>query len=372
MKKLNFFLWSLLVSLLVTTFACDESSSDATTEDGYGADFTSTLETYVDNVVLTTYSAMKERAWDLNVATETYAGSPDQDNLDAVCSAWRATRIPWEQSEGFLYGPAALLSLDPSLDSWPLDKSQIDNILSSNQTISMDIIASANVHGFHTIEYLIFEDGNPRVYSDLSDKQIEYLRVAVEYLRDDCLKLWSSWNGEDGITGRDLERLEELEFEPSYNFAYQFKNAGKSGSSFVSQDDAIDQIIDGCIDIASEVGSQKIGGPNASGDVLDVESWYSWNSIDDYANNIISIRNSYFGGSGLTSAATNSLSAYVKAKDADLDAQVIAAVNEAYTAINSGMDRPFRNNLTGDKVDAAMEACADLETILEKIKSLRD
>jgi uncharacterized iron-regulated protein len=369
--KLALKTFTLLMAVLLMS-SCDESSNpDSEADDGYGMDFTETLKTYVDDVVLATYADMKEKAWVIFEATEALTDNPTQNNLDAVCAAWRATRIPWEQSEGFLYGPAALLSLDPSLDSWPLDKTQIDNILSTNAVIAYDVIASSNVHGFHTIEYLIFEDGNPRAISDVSDKQLEYLAVAVEYLRDDCLKLWSSWNGEEGISGRDLETLEDIEFEPSYNFASQFKNAGKAGSSFISQDDAIDQIIDGCMDIVSEVGSQKIGGPNASGEVLDVESWYSWNSIDDYANNILSIRNSYYGGNGRSTAESNSLSAYVKSKDESLDNSVSAAINAAYTAINNGMERPFRNNLTGAKVDEAINACANLERILEEIKGLK-
>ncbi|MCA1745081.1 MAG: hypothetical protein LC643_05135 [Bacteroidales bacterium] len=369
--KLTLTTLTLLIAALFMS-SCDESSNpDSGADDGYGMDFTGTLETYVDDVVLATYTDMKEKAWDLFDATETLTGNATQNNLEAVCAAWRATRIPWEQSEGFLYGPAALLSLDPSLDSWPLDKTQIDNILNTNAEITSDVIASSNVHGFHTIEYLIFEDGNPRAISELSDKQLEYLTVAVEYLRDDCLKLWSSWMGVEGISGRDLETLEDIEFEASYNFATQFKNAGKAGSSFISQDDAIDQIIDGCMDIVSEVGAQKIGGPNASGEVLDVESWYSWNSIDDYANNILSIRNSYFGGNGRTTASSNSLSAFVKSKDENLDNSVKAAIDDAYTAINNGMERPFRNNLTGAKVDAAINACADLEGILEEIKALK-
>lgn len=390
MKKINFYLWSVLAIFALAFISCDESSDNKEGDIGYGYDFTKPLNTYVDGVVLPTYADMKEKCWALHTAVEAFDNAPGQDNLNAVCAAWRTARIPWEQSEGFLFGPAEQLSLDPSLDSWPLDKGQIDVILNSNINIDENSIASSNVHGFHTIEYLIFSGENqvadanglnsPKDYKTINERQRAYLVAATEFLRNDCIKLWAAWHGSEGITGRDAEVIEDIEFSPdTYNFAYKFKNAGLAGSTFASQDDAIDQIIDGCSDIANEVGAQKIGGPNGLAKdkkedqaVLEVESWYSWNSIDDYANNVVSIRSSYFGGIGKTSTnpSANSISAFVKTKNASLDAEVTASIDKAYNAITS-MTRPFRNNLTGPKVDAAMKACSELDETLQKIKTLR-
>lgn len=58
--------------------------------------------------------------------------------------------------------------------------------------------------------------------------------------------------------------------------------------------------------------------------MLQVESWYSWNSITDYSDNIISIKNGYAGRRGAIGdpADANSISAYVKSQDADLDARM--------------------------------------------------
>jgi putative iron-regulated protein len=377
--KQNKFILSLAVIFAGLVFnSCDESGSEGT-EDGYGYEFEDVISTYIDDVVLDTYTDMKDKATALYNAVKAYEANPSIGLVD-VASAWRAMRIPWEQSEGFLFGPAALLSLDPSLDSWPLDKTQIQSIIDSNIEISKDAIASSNVHGFHTIEYLIFRDGEPRT-TTLSERELQYLVVATEYLRNDTYTLWANWVGEENVTDENvLTAFEENEIEVMYNFSAQFKKAGTAGSVFLSESDAIDQIVDGCIDIASEVGAQKIGGPNATaieGDleqaVLDVESWYSWNSIDDYANNIVSIRNSYFGGRGKTAAnaSANSLSAFVKSKNTALDTEITTSIEVAYEAIKA-MNHPFRNNLTGAKVDAAIDACGDLELTLAKIKALKD
>ena len=63
-----------------------------------------------------------------------------------------------------------------------------------------------------------------------------------------------------------------------------------------------------------------------------VESWYSWHSRDDYSNNILSVRNSYFG-SLTTEIADASMSALVESLDPGLDARMKAAVDAAYNAI---------------------------------------
>jgi len=378
MKKNKLFLALSLLCMGAVLAGCDDSKTEAT-EDGYGYEFTGVINTYVDDVVLNTYTDMKDKATALYLAVKAYEANPSI-GLTNVCTAWRAMRIPWEQSEGFLFGPAAKLSLDPSLDSWPLDKTQLQSIIDSNIALTKDAIASSNVHGFHTIEYLIFKDGSPKTTA-LSARELSYLTVATEYLRNDTYELWANWIGKENITDKTvLAALEENETEIQYYFSEQFRKAGSAGSLYISKSDAIDQIIDGCIDIASEVGSQKIGGPNATakkGDleqaVLDVESWYSWNSIDDYANNIVSIRNSYFGGRNKTAAtaSTNSISAFVKSKNTALDTEITNSIETTINAINS-MDRPFRNNLTGAKVDAAINACSSLELTLGKIKALKN
>jgi uncharacterized iron-regulated protein len=232
------------------------------------------------------------------------------------------------------------------------------------------------------VEYLVFEGGNPKTTA-LSERQVEYLVAATEYLRNDTYQLYANWIGADNMSDEVAEALEEAEIEVQYNFSSQFHNAGKAGSIFLSQSDAIDQIVEGMHEIVSEVGSQKIGGPyntaktNYNQAVLEVESWYSYNSLDDYMNNIVSIRNSYFGGNGKTAAtaSVNSISAFVKSKSTALDTEVTNAIEKAYNAIAGITPKPFRNAIEGgnnSSIDAAMNACRDLEDTLWKIKALKN
>lgn len=145
---------------------------------------------------------------------------------------------------------------------------------------------------------------------------------------------------------------------------------------FKSQDalESFDQIVEGCKDIANEVGEAKIGDPlnyweaaQYTKAVLAVESWYSWHSRDDYSNNILSIRNSYYGSLD-GSVAETSISALVKAVDADLDTKVVDAINNAYNKILA-IPQPFRNNINSDEAKAAQSACAELNETLSSLKA---
>ncbi len=135
----------------------------------------------------------------------------------------------------------------------------------------------------------------------------------------------------------------------------------------------VEQIIDGCVDIANEVGVAKIGDPydlynegKTTEALYAVESWYSWHSIDDYSNNILSIRNSYYGTRNGKIAAS-SLATLIAGNNASLDQQVREAITAAYDAIRA-IPAPFRNNIGAPEVTVAMEACADLVEVLESLK----
>ena len=213
----------------------------------------------------------------------------------------------------------------------------------------------------------------------MTPEWINYATAVSSELLDDCVGLWASWNGPSGIPDEDWNRIGRDFFSKNTivgadGYAQYMRTASEGNDKFTSGVDAIRTIlVDGFANISNEVGSSKIGNPNSlalSGQtneaVLQVESWYSWNSITDYSDNIISIKNGYAGRRGAIGdpADANSISAYVKSQDADLDARMTAAIDGAYNAIKS-MQAPFRNNLTGSKVDAAITACSDLTELTE-------
>lgn len=386
MKNLNYLVMGLMVSTLGLNVACDDENDNINGEgNGDGnvtieEPFTDILETYVDKTVLSTYSEMKDRAWILFEKVSQFKTDGTQTSLDAACEAWRNTREPWEKSEAFLFGPADFNRLDPMLDSWPLDEPQIRSVLEGNSDLSDGGILGENVRGFHTLEYLLFENGEERNAADITERQKDYMYIVAQLLRNDCIQLWAGWHGTDGISEKDQEVIDEFEISmpsPESGYAFEFKNAGKKGSRIMSQSNAIEQIVDGCMDIAGEVSEQKIGTPfhlvltDPQAALYQVESWYSWNSLIDYENNIISIENSYFGGIQGNRGA--SLSEFIREKDSALDQEITNAIQTARNEIHK-IVAPFRNSLKTDReqIEKAINACAVLSSSLEKIKRYLD
>lgn len=175
------------------------------------------------------------------------------------------------------------------------------------------------------------------------------------------------------LLARDSEDLYDswtVSYEGGTAFADQFRNPS-SASAYKSYVDCVDQIIEGCSDIASEVGDAKIGDPYnlfVSGKTTEalyaVESWYSWHSREDYQNNIYSVRNSYYGSTD-GKVAEHSLCNLVKSVNSALNDKLVAAINGAASAIYA-IPQPFRNNINSGEASAAMEACGELYNLLDK------
>lgn len=128
---------------------------------------------YVDVVVLPTYKDLADANATLHTAVQALAASPSNATFEAAAIAWMAARQPWEMSEAFLFGPVDELGLDPNMDSWPLDQDAIKNVLRSGDFSSLDwsgeyneenegIADAQSIRGFHTLEFLLFKNGQPR------------------------------------------------------------------------------------------------------------------------------------------------------------------------------------------------------------------
>lgn len=149
-------------------------------------------------------------------------------------------------------------------------------------------------------------------------------------------------------------------------YADEFKN--KKGS-YKSYNDCLAEIINGCADISNEVGTAKIGEPRDLWEkgkyteaVYAVESWYSYHSIDDYTNNLYSIRNA-FNGSRTSAEAAYSIASYLKKNDEALYTTIKNDISNAITKVSS-MVAPFRSHIGNKSVVEAMEACATLNADL--------
>jgi predicted lipoprotein len=381
---------SLLAIVTITGVAvfssCSKDNETSKTSDEQKAQ---TITQYVDSVVIETYKSLADESIVLYAACSALQANPTQANIDAACSAWIAARKYWEQSEAFLFGAASDYNIDPHIDSWPLDKSQLDLALKNATLIANMTQYGCNfagfstlgygLLGFHTIEYMIFRDGTSRklnggtdsdgnTYNALSSTELIYCKAVAEDLRNQCIRLEASWAGVDNVSSEKQSVLSDAELEPSMNYGESMKTAGETGNVlYKSQIAAFVQIVQGAADISDEVGNTKITDPVNSGNVLDVESWYSWNSSTDFADNIRSVQHAYLGSTS-GKASTYSVSNHIKSLDTQLDKDVQAAITKAITQIEA-IPWPFRNHLTHADTDSAKVAC---NTLLNKLNEVTE
>lgn len=335
---------------------------------------TAIITQYVNAVVVPTYKSLADEANNLAALCEQLRQDPTQSKVNECCQTWIKARKYWELSEAFLYGAAADYNIDPHIDSWPLQKSQLDNILANSALITAldeegagaDAFATLGygLLGFHAVEYVLFRDGAARNVNDISEAELIYNAAVAQDLANQTVRLEASWAGMDNITSAKQKQLEEFELEPSFNYGENMKNAGMTGNTlYKTQLAAMEQILTGASDISDEVGNTKITDPVNSGNVLDVESWYSWNSIADFTDNIRSVRNAYYGSLD-GSVNSNSMAAYVNKINATLDNNVRTAIDNALNEV-SGMPAPFRNHLSKSETQKAVDACNALLDALD-------
>ncbi|MBR4563749.1 MAG: hypothetical protein IKO26_04785 [Paludibacteraceae bacterium] len=371
---------ALCAACITAMSACKGGSGTEVTSDKEEA-LQRAMTPYVNNTVIATYSAMADEGLMLlgqcgQILAKVDAGEDYSALMAEAGTTWRAMRKYWEQSEAFLYGPAAGHTIDPHIDSWPLDFNAM-NALLHNEAQMAQIEAEGGAYvgdklgyalkGFHAAEYLLFESveqggraiGTGKTHAaNLTRPEAVYLLGIVEDLAQQSILLEYAWAGE--VSEAKMKLLEEGEvdlFED--NYGSQMINAGKPGSTYVTYQAAAEEIIAGCVDIAGEVADVKMGNPYSTKDPDYLESPYSCTSTIDFADNIRSIQHAYCGAQAGDYAVSN----YVYRHDADLDARVRKAIDDAIAAIEAIED--FEHNPTDAKVGAAIDKVKELEEVLD-------
>ncbi len=336
---------ALCCALAIAFVSC--SKDDATGPSNNEFDAGSVLTNAADNVITKTYSDLDQRAAALMTAIEQFRTSPSQTTLNAARTAWRETRRPWEMSEGFLFGPVDTKGLDPALDSWPVNTVDLDAVLAGSQQLTKEYIdgLEGTLKGFHTIEYLLFgTDGNKQT-SSFTQREFDYLEALAASLHGTTTELHTSWAAAGD------------------NFGVNLRNAGQTSSIYPSQKAAIEELVQGILAIADEVGNGKINDPFVQQDVTLEESRFSNNSKADFQDNIRSIQHIYTGDYTQNGAG---LDDYVSMKNAALDTRVKSEINAAIAAI-AAIPGTFTTAITEerDAVEAAQEAVRKLQQTIE-------
>ena len=217
------------------------------------------IKTYSD-IALAKYEDSLTTAQTLDKAVDTLIAKPSADTLNAARDAWRAARIPYQQTEVYRFGNPIVDDWEGRVNAWPLDEGLIDYVDKSygtesdenslytanviaNKTIKIDgkeIDASkltpeflsgtlqeagdieANVAtGYHAIEFLLWGQdlhgtgpgAGERPYTDYDtanctggncDRRAEYLKSATTLLVSDLDEMVGNWK-DGGAARKNLE-----------------------------------------------------------------------------------------------------------------------------------------------------------------------
>lgn len=377
---------TLAVALMatLTLASCEKENNNDVVDDDLQAQ--AIVEQFVERTVSPTYTALAANTEALAIQLAALKANPSQQGLQQACETFLAAREQWEKSEAFLFGAAGDFGIDPHIDSWPLDEDAFNTLMNSPAMLEAldaengDVVAGERLGnallGFHGIEYILFRNGQPRSANDITADQWKYVVAVAGDLRNRCYQLEVGWLG-DAAPAAHIEKLDDLEMPytvagGNYSYGENLKNAGVAGSTYGTRAAALMAILQGCSDIADEVGSSKIYAAWHGEDVTYIESPYSYMSITDFRNNIISIQNAYMGGIEGQRDEGKSLHSYLKSLNAGLDSQVLAAIDNALAKIDA-MPAPFALHYSDAANGEAVEACAELSDALgEAIDAIRN
>jgi len=390
MHKKILFAASALVGLMLASCESNNISNDK--EEA----FQKITNAYVNNTVEATYTSLADATIELYDACEAVYAKYEakqniaQSDIENLGRLWKESRRQWELSEAYLFGPVEDNNIDPHIDTWPHDLSAQLDLMADDQkmqlvaTKGLSELGDEGLMGYHALEYMIYDVTNYQHPTDIryndfnaySANEMLYFRAVAKDLAEQLVALEACWKGLSNVSSRKQQIINAAPATVrnytgmANGFGNQLLNAE---GEYTSYRNVMDELLDGCDGIADEVGNTKIGRPvrgaSASaeeGDRNYIESPYSLNSVQDFADNIRSIQNAYMG----SKSGDASLYDYAVKKNADVANALRDQIQTTITAIER-MQEPFYTT-AGDEASkqAAIEAGTNLTEAINAVKAL--
>jgi predicted lipoprotein len=306
------------------------------------------LNNFSANVASATYADLHAKAQQLSTSINDFNSNPTQATLDASRTNWRTARAAWEQSEAFLFGPVASDNVDPRIDTWPINTTDLQTLMADNDSFPQTLINNLpdELKGFHPIEFLLFGENGDKQATDFSEKEKALLAALAQNLLNLTHGLSEAWSPDQ-----------------SGSFYFQFKNAGNGSNQYTTQLAAYEEMVNAMAGICDEVANAKIGEPFAAQDPTLEESPYAENSMTDFTHNITGVSNVY---TGKYTADGKGLEDWVKEYNLSLDQTIKSKIQAAIDALEN-VTHPFGQAITTQPVQVqhAIDAINDLKETLE-------
>lgn len=336
----------LLPALLALT-ACKKESEDPSPGGTAGFSTSSVLSAFASTVAQDNYDDLAQRSATMRDLITAFGTSQSDADLALCKQQWRDTRLSWERSEALLFGPVATENIDPRIDTWPVNFTDLEAQLSGSNAFTPEYITGLEdaLKGFHPIEYLLFGINGDKSAAQFTEREIEYLNALAEDLADLTATLDVSW---DPAT--------------SGNYTNAFATAGGGSAQYPTQRAAFEELVNAMAGICDEVANGKMHEVLLAQDPLLEESPFAKNSITDFTNNIRGVENVYLGrytedGTGMEN--------FVREHDLQLDNTIKQRIAAAIAALGT-ITVPFGQAIVDQpvQVQQAIDAINELAAVL--------
>lgn len=333
-------------------------------------------------IVHASYEDSYNAALNLKAKIDAFVATPTAANFTACKDAWKASRIPYGQTEAYRFyegpidnanGPEGLIN------AWPMDESYVDYISTNATTgiindpvgfpvITRAVLEAANENGgetniatgFHAIEFLLWGQDlsasgpGARPYTDYvtgvggtalnQARRGTYLKVATDLLVDNLLELVNEW-----------------------------KTGGAYRTTFTTSlnvDSALTYLVRGIGELSKgELAGERMTVALTNQDQEDEHSCFSDNTHIDIQMNFLGIENVYLGHYTRTSGTVikgKSLSDIVGKVDAAKNNEETAQLADARVKVYA-IPAPFDQQIIGDPGGKVVAAINSLRLVSDKL-----
>ncbi|MGQ4275205.1 imelysin family protein [Terrihabitans sp. B22-R8] len=226
---------------------------------GFAATKPEAVVTHYADLAEVMYSDSLATAKKLQTAIDAFLAKPSEETLAAAKDAWKAARVPYQQTEGFRFGNSVVDEWEGKVNAWPLDEGLIDYVdagsygesSDDNPLYTANVIANEKIRigrdevdaskidkellqklqeaggveanvatGYHAIEFLLWgQDLNgtdagagARPHTDYllkggtgghNERRRAFLKAATDLLIDDLQEIVEAWE-KDGDARKDV------------------------------------------------------------------------------------------------------------------------------------------------------------------------
>lgn len=264
---------------------------------------TEMLTSITNTVILPVHEAMIPQATTLVSTAEAFANNPTQSTLDALQAEWLQTKLAWKQCELFDLGPVMDQVIHTRIDKWHTNPAFIKNFIATEDSINerfIDGIGSTS-KGLPAMEYLLFADGDAVVLDSftvgtLSAKRKAYLLALAQNIKISSEVLLNVW----ATTGD--------------HYAQDFIDGTGDGL-----EGSINMLSNEMVAQTEKLMRKNIGNPlgTETGQGIDptlVEAPYALVSFELLSANLVSLQNTFNGGTNSTDIGLDDYLDYLSAE----------------------------------------------------------